>query len=68
MCLADLYDFTPEQRASIASVEWLRAMREVVRRERSFARANVSMPANAGNANPCAELAAAGSYIEERAA
>jgi len=68
MRLSDLYDFTPEQRIAIARLESLRAMRDYVREARHSIRASLSMPANAGDANPCAELAAAGAYIEERAA
>ncbi|NII73947.1 hypothetical protein FHW84_002520 [Dyella sp. SG562] len=61
MCLTDLIDYSPDQRESIARVESLRMMREI----RMSYRANLSMPANAGDANPCAELAAAGAYLED---
>ncbi|NII73218.1 hypothetical protein FHW84_001787 [Dyella sp. SG562] len=60
MCLSDLYDFTPEQRIAIARLEHLRAMRSYVQGVRNAIRADLSMPANAGNASLCAEPAAAG--------
>lgn len=64
----DLYDYTPEQRIAIARLESLRAMRDYVREARHSIRASLSMPANAGNASPCADSAAAGAHTEERAA
>lgn len=44
MCLADLYDFNPDQREAIAKVESLLAMRNVVADWRAHYR---SMPAAA---------------------
>lgn len=58
MCICDLTDYTPDQCESIVKVESLRMLRQV----RMSYRASLSMPANAGDANPCAELAAAGAF------
>jgi len=63
--LADLYDFTPEQRIAIDRLESMRAMRDYTREVRHSIRASLSMSANARDANPCAELAAAGAYLED---
>lgn len=49
--LSDLADFPADQWVAIAT----------------SVRDSLSMPANAGNANPCAELAAAGAYLEDLA-
>ena len=62
MCLASLYDFTPEQRASIVRVEELRRMREVVREWRG---SDPFMQAAAVEASTlCVEAVAAGAYQE----
>jgi len=63
MCISDLYDFSPEQRIAVARLESLRAMRAYVQGVRNAIRADLSMSAKAGDANPCAELAAAGAYF-----
>lgn len=65
MCLADLYDFSPEQRAAIARLESLRTMRQYVQGVRSAIRADLSMPAKAGETTPCAESAEAGAFSVE---
>ena len=68
MCLADLYDFTPEQREAVARLESLLAMRSYVEGVRNAIRADISMPAKAGDTTPCAEPAAAGAFSLESAA
>ena len=68
MRLADLYDFSPEQRTAIARLESLRTMRQYVQEVRSAIRADLSMPAKAGETTPCAEPAEAGALPEEMTA
>ena len=68
MCLADLYDFTPEQREAVARLESLLAMRSYVEGVRNAIRADISMPAKAGDTTPCEEPAAAGTHSLESAA
>jgi len=43
----------------------MRAMRDYVREVRHSIRESLSMPANAMDVNPCAELAEAGAYLED---
>lgn len=68
MCLADLYSYSPEQRESIARLESLLAMRSYVEGVRNSIRADISMPAKAGDTTPCGEPAAAGAFSLESAA
>jgi len=70
MCLADLYDFSPDQREAIARVESMRRMRDVTAEWRAHYR---SMPVAAAPPPmriPCAhEASAVGAYyIKEIAA
>jgi hypothetical protein len=69
MCLASLYDFTPDQREAIAKVESMRAMRDATAEWRAHYR---SMPVAAALLpahDPCMrnEAAAAGSFQEKAA-
>ena len=69
MCLADLYDFSPEQRAAIARLESLRTMRQYVLEVRSAIRADLSMPAQVVEAlPPGAEAIGAGALSMEQVA
>lgn len=61
MCLADLYDFDPEQRAAIVRLEDMRRMREVTLAWRNHYQ---SMPAASVETTPCVEAVAAGSLME----
>ena len=66
MCLADLYDFSPDQREAIARVESMRRMRDVTAEWRAHYR---SMPVAGVDVSslPCAETSAAGAYQERTA-
>ena len=68
MCLADLYDFSPEQREAVARLESLLAMHSYAQGVRNAIRADLSMPAKAGDTTPCGEPAAAGAFSLESAA
>jgi hypothetical protein len=69
MCLADLYDFTPEQRTAVARLESLRTMRQYVQEVRSAIRADLFMSAAAADLPPSPPPghAAAGNYLEQPA-
>ena len=69
MCLADLYDFSPEQRAAAVRLESLRAMHSYVQGVRLAIRDSLSTPAAATDLPPSLTPghAAAGHSLDQTA-